>query len=64
MFDEVREKLIKFFTSRLTVFTLVFLILAGILVYRCFELQIVQGQKYLDEFILKTEKTRDLSSTR
>ncbi|MGN0401108.1 MAG: penicillin-binding transpeptidase domain-containing protein [Acetatifactor sp.] len=64
LFDEFREKLIRFFTSRLTIFTFVFALLGGILVYRCFDLQIVHGQEYLDDFILKTEKTRDISSTR
>lgn len=64
MFDEFKEKLIAFFTSRLTIFTLVFGLMGGILVYRCFDLQIVHGQEYLDEFILQTEKTRDISCTR
>ncbi len=41
-----------------------FCILSGLLLYRCFTLQIVNGQAYLDEFILKTEKTRDISSSR
>lgn len=64
MFDEFKEKLIAFFTSRLTIFTLVFGLMGGILIYRCFDLQIVHGQEYLDEFILQTEKTRDISCTR
>lgn len=64
MFDELRDKLIGILTSRLTVFTIVFCLLAGILIYRCFDLQIVHGQEYLDEFVLQIEKTRDISSTR
>ena len=64
MFDEFRDKIISFITSRLTVFTLLFFLLGGILIYRCFELQIVQGQQYLDEFVLEIEKTRDIPSTR
>lgn len=64
MFDEFKEKLIGFFTSRLTIFTLVFVVMGGILIYRCFDLQIVHGQEYLDDFILQTEKTRDISCTR
>lgn len=64
MFDEFKEKLIHIVTSRLTVFTLLFCFLAGILIYRCFDLQIVHGEQYLEEFVLKIEKTRDLSSTR
>lgn len=64
MFDEFKEKVIRFFTSRLTIFTLVFLILGGILIYRCFDLQIVHGEEYLENFVLETEKTRDIASTR
>ena len=64
MFDELKDKLIGFVTSRLTLFTLVFLVLAGILLYRCFDLQIVHGEEYLEDFVLQTEKTRDIASTR
>lgn len=64
MFDELKDKLIGFFTSRLTLFTLVFLILGGILAYRCFDLQIVHGEEYLEDFVLQIEKTRDIASTR
>ena len=64
MFDELKERILNIVTSRLTVLAVVFLILGGILIYRCFDLQIVNGQEYLDEFILKTEKTRSIASTR
>lgn len=64
MFDKLREDILKFFTSRLTILTLLFLALGGILLYRCFDLQIVHGQEYLDNFILQTVKTRDISSSR
>lgn len=64
MFDELKDKLICFVTNRLIVFTLLFGLLCGVLIYRCFNLQIVHGQQYLDEFVLEIEKTRDISSTR
>ncbi len=64
MFDDLRERIWKIITSRMTVLAALFLILGGILIYRCFDLQIVKGQQYLDEFILKTEKTRTIASTR
>lgn len=64
MFDELRDRIISVITSRLTVFSIVFLVLGGILVYRCFELQIVKGEEYLEDFVLQTEKTRDIASTR
>lgn len=64
MFDEFKEKIISFFTSRLTIFTLVFIIMGAGLIYRCFDLQIVHGEEYLENFVLETEKTRDIASTR
>lgn len=64
MFDELKEKLIGYITSRLTIFTLVFIALGGVLIYRCFDLQIVRGEEYLEDFVLQIEKTRDISSTR
>lgn len=64
MFDELKEKLISFITSRLTLFTLAFIALFGVLVYRCFDLQIVHGEEYLEDFVLQIEKTRDIASTR
>ena len=64
MFDRILEKILNFITSRMTVLAVVFLCLGGILAYRCFDLQIVHGQEYLEDFILQTEKTRDISSSR
>ncbi len=64
MFDELKERILNIVTSRLTVLALLFMVLGGILIYRCFDLQIVNGQEYLDKFILKTEKTRSIASTR
>lgn len=64
MFDDLKDKFISILTSRMTILALIFLAMGGILVYRCFGLQIVKGQEYLNEFILMTEKTRDIASTR
>nr|WP_304971300.1 penicillin-binding transpeptidase domain-containing protein [uncultured Acetatifactor sp.] len=64
LFDEFKEKIIGIITSRLTVFTVVFCLFAGVLIYRCFDLQIVHGSEYLEEFVLEIEKTRDIASTR
>ena len=64
MFDEIKDRILNILTSRVTLLAVIFLILGGILVYRCFDLQIVQGQEYLDEFILKTEKERTIESSR
>lgn len=64
LFDELKERLLNIITSRVTVMALFFCMLGGLLLYRCFDLQIVHGQEYLDDFILQTEKTRDISSSR
>ena len=64
MFERFRENLINFITSRLFVLVLAFSAMAGILIFRVFNLQIVEGEKYLQEFLLKTEKNREIASTR
>lgn len=64
MFERIKENFINFITSRLFVLTLVFCVLAAILIFRIFNLQIIEGEKYLNEFLLKTEKNREIASTR
>lgn len=64
MFEELKERILNFITSRMTILTIMICCMGGILIYRCFNLQIIQGQDYLDKFILQTEKTRDIPSTR
>ena len=64
LFDRIREDILNFITNRITLLTILFIVLGGVLLYRCFDLQIVQGQEYLDKFMLSTEKTRDISSSR
>ena len=64
MFDELRDKIIAIVTSRLTILTLCFMGLGAILIYRCFDLQIVHGEEYLEDFVLQIEKTRDIASSR
>ena len=64
LLERIKDDLINFITNRVTILTFVFLAMGGVLVYRCFDLQIVQGQEYLEQFILQTEKSRDISSSR
>lgn len=64
MFEDLHRRIIKYLTSRMTVLTLIFIALGLVLIQRCFQLQIVNGQAYLDEFILMVEKSRDIASTR
>lgn len=64
MFEEIYRRILNFITSRITVMVIVFAALCLTLIHRCFQLQVVNGEKYLEEFMLMTEKTRDLASTR
>lgn len=64
MFDEFISRIKNLIISRVTILTLIFLGLGGILVYRCFDLQIVHGEEYQEEFVLKIERTRDIASSR
>lgn len=64
MFDRFRDNFLNFITSRSFVLVVLFAFLMSVLIYRVFSLQIINGDKYLDDFLLKTEKTRDITSTR
>lgn len=64
MLDILKRRIINFITGRTTVLMLISIGLCAVLIHRCFQLQIVDGEKYLKQFILMTEKTRDLRSTR
>lgn len=50
--------------SRLFIVIIVFFIMFGILIQRCFSLQIVNGQDYLDNYKLQIQKTREVQGTR
>ena len=64
MFDKIKEVVSKVLKSRLLVLTIIMLSLSFLLLSRVFRLQIINGQEYLDNYTLKIEKTRELSSTR
>lgn len=64
MFDGLRERIISIFTSRVTIIFLIMTCLCGILLYRCFYLQIIKGSDYLENFVLEQEKTRDIMPVR
>lgn len=64
LFDDFKDYLISIITSRLTLLAIVFMMLGGILLYSCFNLQIVHGEEYLNDFMLEIEKTRDISNSR
>ena len=48
LFDEIRKRLINFITSRTTVLMLITVGLGAVLINRCFQLQIVEGEDYLE----------------
>lgn len=64
MFDSIKEYILEIIKSRLFILVVLFLILYGVLVHRLFELQIVEGQQYLDNFNLKIKKERVIPGTR
>lgn len=50
--------------SKLIILAVAFVLLGGILIYRLFNLQIVHGEEYLEDFTLKIRKEKSISSTR
>ena len=64
MFDKIKEVFANILKSRILVLTIIMCILSFLLLWRVFNLQIINGQEYLDNYTLKIEKTRDLASTR
>ena len=64
LFRDIRESFINFFTSRLLLLFIVFTGMAVVLIYRLFDLQIVRGSEYLDNFRLMIEKEKVIQGTR
>ena len=56
MFHEIRDHIINIVTSRLTVLTIMFFFFAGVLVYRCFNLQIINGEEYLNDLFCRLRR--------
>ena len=64
MFKRIGESLYNLLTSRLLLLFIIFTGLGAVLVYRLFDLQIVNGESYLDNFRLMIEKVKTLEGTR
>ena len=64
MFDEFKENLIKFITSRAVMVCGVLVVLASIMIYRLFSLQIINGEQYLDSFKLRIKKEKSIPAAR
>lgn len=64
MFEHIREKFLNMITSRVFVMMIVMLIIAVIMVQRVFQLQIVEGEQYIDSFQMKIKKERTIAGSR
>ena len=61
---KIKKIIKKIQLKRTTVLLLVFILMAFVLVRQLFDLQIIQGENYINEFQTSTTKTRVLKSTR
>lgn len=64
MFKQLKENFLNMVNIRLIILTVFFVALGALMIYRVFDLQIVRGEDYLNDFQLKTTKVRSLASTR
>lgn len=64
MGNKIKNILKKIRLKRTTVLALVFVFMSGILIHELFDLQIIQGQDYINKFQTRTTKKRVLKSTR
>ncbi len=64
MLRSIKESVLNMITSRVFVLIVVFIAMSGVLIYRLFDLQIVHGSEYLDNFKLTIRKERTIPSTR
>lgn len=64
MGTKIKKLFKKIQLKRTSVLLLVFFLMAFVLIRQLFNLQIIQGENYIDEFQTRTTKTRVLKSTR
>ena len=64
MFDRIKDKILNMVLSREFVLILALFFCGGLLIYRIFDLQIVNGESYLENFQLKIRKERFIPATR
>ena len=64
LWERLRNAAAEIFRTRVFVVVITFVILFSVLVGRLFELQIVNGQQYLDDYKLQIQKTRIIQGTR
>ena len=64
MFEQIRKRALKLFTSRVFILTFVLVLLFGNLIRKVFSLQIIHGQEYEEEYALQIRKTKTFRGTR
>ena len=64
MFNDFKDAVIKFITSRAVMVIGVLFCLAALMIYRLFSLQIINGEYYLDSFKLRIKKEKSIAATR
>ena len=64
LFEVIKENMKKVVTSRLFVLVILFLGMSSVLAVQLFQMQILNGESYLDEYISTTERNILLKSTR
>ena len=64
MGTKIKKLFKKIQLKRTSVLLLVFFLMAFVLIRQLFNLQIIQGENYINEFQTRTTKTRVLKSTR
>ncbi|MCM1087847.1 MAG: penicillin-binding transpeptidase domain-containing protein [Muribaculaceae bacterium] len=64
LWEHLKENIFNMVTSRLIVLVLILLGMGSYLIYAIFQLQIVNGEEYFNNFQLKITKERTIASTR
>ena len=64
LWEHLKENIFTMVASRLLILFLLIIGMGGFLIYRIFQLQIVDGEEYYNNFQLKITKERTISSTR
>ena len=64
LFNSIKDFFATVFKSRLVVLIALFCVLSLIIVFRLFDLQIVNGENYLDNYTMSIRKTKTINGTR
>lgn len=64
MFENLKDEFIKFITSRAVIICTLVICFSCVLIYRLFNLQIVNGESYLDDYKIMITKKKPIPATR